>query len=80
MQNLIVFLIVGFAAGYAAWRLMPQALRRWLIGRLRVVAPSGRAWLARLEANAEAGDCGSCRGCATGPSPGDRLHRVAWRR
>jgi Family of unknown function (DUF6587) len=80
MQNLTVFLIVLVAVGYASWRLMPQILRRWLIGRLRRVAPSRRAWLGRLEAKAEAGDCGSCRGCATGPTPGNTLHRVAWRR
>ena len=64
MQPLIVSLIVAAAAGYAAWQLMPQSMRRWLIGRLMVVAPSRRAWLARLEANAENGGCSSCKGCA----------------
>jgi len=66
MQNLAVFLIVTAAAGYAAWQLMPRVLRRWLIGRLRVVAPSRRAWLARMEADAERSGCASCKGCADG--------------
>ena len=61
MQNLAVLLIVVVAAGYAAWQLMPQTLRRWLIGRLRVVTPSRRAWLARLEKNAESSGCGRDR-------------------
>jgi len=65
MQSLTVFLIVAVAAAYAAWLLMPQTLRRWLIGRLRVVVPSGHAWLARLEADAESSGCSSCKGCAT---------------
>ena len=46
MQGLAVSLIVAAAAGYAAWQLMPQSMRRWLIGRLMVVAPSRRARLA----------------------------------
>lgn len=64
MQSLIVFLIVAVATAYATWQLAPQALRRWLIGRLRAVAPSRGAWLSRLEASAESGGCGSCKGCA----------------
>ena len=65
MQGLIVSLIVAAAAGYAAWQLMPQSVRRWLIGRMMVVAPSRRTWLARLEAKAENSGCSSCKGCAT---------------
>ena len=64
MQSLTVFLIVVAAAGYAAWQLMPQSMRRWLIGRLTVVAPSHCAWIARLESAAENSGCGSCKGCA----------------
>jgi len=63
MQNLAAFLIVVVAAGYVAWQLAPQILRRWLIRRLAVVAPSRRAWLARLEENAESRGCDSCKGC-----------------
>lgn len=65
MQDLIAYVIVAAAACYAAWWLVPQSLRHWLIGRLMVVAPSRRAWLARLEAEeAENSGCSSCRGCA----------------
>jgi hypothetical protein len=63
MQSLLVFLIVGGAAAYAAWQLAPRVLRGWLIGRLRVVAPRRRTWLARLEASAESTGCASCKGC-----------------
>jgi hypothetical protein len=76
MQNLAVFLIVTVAAGYAAWQLMPRIVRRWLIGRLRVVAPSRRAWLARVEADAERSGCASCKGCADGGAERDRRSMV----
>lgn len=66
MQSLAVSLIVAGAAGYVAWLLAPQAMRRWLIGRLPVAAPSRRAWLARLEASAAKGACSSCAACAAG--------------
>ena len=72
MQGLTVALIVAAAAGYAGWLLMPQGMRRSLLRRLMVVAPSRRAWLARVEANAETGGCSSCKGCAAGgraPAP-----------
>ena len=45
MQIIIVSVIVAVAAGYAAWQLMPQSMRHWLIGRLMVVAPSHRGLL-----------------------------------
>jgi hypothetical protein len=64
MQGLTVSLIVAAAAAYAAWQLMPQSMRRWLVGRLMVIAPSRRVWLARLEADAENSGCSSCKGCA----------------
>ena len=64
MQGLTVALIVAAAAAYAAWQLMPQSMRHWLIGRLRVVAPSRRVWLARLEAEVENSGCSTCKGCA----------------
>lgn len=64
MQAFTVSLIVAAAACYAAWQFMPRSMRRWLIGRLTVVAPPHRAWLARLEAEAESSGCSSCKGCA----------------
>ena len=64
MQGLTASLIVAVAAAYAAWQVMPQSMRRRLIGRTTAIAPSRRAWLARLEANAEHGECKRCNGCA----------------
>ncbi len=69
MQAVIVFVIVAAAALYASWQLMPRRLRHWLIGRGAAIAPSRRAWLARVEAKAEAGACGSCKGCADDVAP-----------
>jgi hypothetical protein len=70
VQSLIVFVIVAAAAMAAAWQLMPQFMRRWLIRRLAVTAPSQRGLLTRLEANAENSGCGSCKGCSyTGEQP-----------
>jgi hypothetical protein len=73
VQGPIVFLIVAAAAAYAAWQLMPQGMRRWLVGRLAAIAPSRRAWLARLEAGAGDSACGSCKGCADGNAPAARV-------
>jgi len=66
MQNLLVLLIVSAAAGYAAWQLMPRVMRRWLIGRMMIIAPSRRAWLVRLATGAENSGCRSCKGCSAG--------------
>ena len=66
MQNFLVFLIVSAAAGYAAWQLMPRVMRRWLIGLMMIIAPSHRAWFARLAAGAENSGCRSCKGCSAG--------------
>jgi hypothetical protein len=64
MQALAVSIIVAAAAGYAAWQFMPRRMRRWLVGRLMIVAPSLRSSLTRLAARAERGGCHSCKGCA----------------
>jgi len=71
MQGLAVTVIVAAAAVYAAWQLMPRRMRHWIIGRLTAIAPSRRAWFARLEADAESGGCGSCKGCAADAHPPD---------
>jgi len=63
MQTAIVFLIVAAAAAYAAWQLMPQGLRRWLLDRLIVVAPRGASCLLRLRESAESSGCSSCKAC-----------------
>lgn len=81
MQALIVIVIVSMAACYAAWTLMPVALRRWLLAQLRrFTPPAAHALIARL--NAEEAGCNSCKGCASDagapPSPSIKtieLHR-----
>jgi hypothetical protein len=80
MQAVIVAVIVSVAAAYAAWTLMPVALRRWVLAQLRRLMPAAaHALLARL--NAEETGCNSCKGCATdagAPSPAIKtieLHR-----
>ena len=81
MQTLIAFLIVALAAIYAAWLFMPQALRRWLVARLVLIAPrSQRARLARLQADEESVGCSTCKGCETDAKPAStvkpiQLHR-----
>ena len=66
MQALIAYSIVAAAMFYSAWLLMPQALRRWFVARLRSAAPaSQRSWIVRLESAAEDTGCSTCKGCAT---------------
>lgn len=76
MQHLLVFLIVAAAAGYAAWQLMPRVLRRWLIGRMMIIAPSCGAWLARRAIGAENNGCRSCKGCSAGTQAAAAQGRV----
>jgi len=68
MQNLIVVLIVGFAALYAVWRWMPGAWRRGVAAKL--AAGTHRAGLVdaaaadRLAASlGKASGCGACDDC-----------------
>jgi hypothetical protein len=63
VQTLIVSVIVGAAFMATAWQLMPQFMRRGVVRRLALVAPSQRGLLERLAANAENSACGSCKGC-----------------
>ncbi|HEY5928841.1 MAG TPA: hypothetical protein VIU02_00885 [Burkholderiales bacterium] len=74
MQALITYLIVAAASAYAAWLLMPQALRRWLVANLKSVVPASRQkWIARLERASEETGCTTCKACATdekSPTPG----------
>lgn len=69
MQALIAYFIVAAAAVYAAWLLMPQRARRLLIAALTIVAPSRRAWLARLAADSARPGCSTCKGCASDKPP-----------
>lgn len=63
LQAAIVFLLVGGCAVYAAWRLMPAALRRATArGLLRLPLPA--RWRNALGAVAAAGASGcGCSGC-----------------
>lgn len=73
MQALIAYLIVSAALVYAAWLLMPRALRRRLVAYLKSVVPASRQkWVARLERASEETGCTTCKACATdekSPSP-----------
>ena len=75
MQDIAVFVIVALAAGYAAWKLMPRALRvrlaqatvGWAQRRGRLSDQHAAALARRLTA----GGCGQCDSCGTcGPAPG----------
>jgi len=70
MQALIAYSIVAVASAYAAWLLMPQRQRRWIVARLGALMPaSQRGWIARLEkASGETG-CSTCKGCAADGNP-----------
>ncbi len=68
MQVLIVTLLVVGCAGYAAWTLMPAALRRPLAGAL-LSLPLPARLRRRCEAAARtAGGCG-CDGCDHAAKP-----------
>jgi hypothetical protein len=66
MQTVIAYFIVAIASIYAAWLFIPRAARRWLIGRLILIAPSlWRTRLTRLQTTAESDGCSTCKGCET---------------
>ena len=74
MQELAVFVIVGLAASYAVWKLMPRALRArlayatagWAQRRGRLSDNDAAALASRLTGSG-CGDCKSCGSC--GPAP-----------
>ncbi|MCO5978824.1 hypothetical protein [Ideonella oryzae] len=81
LQHLIVALIVGGAGLYAAWTLLPAALRRPLARKLLPLAPNA-AWL-RKAAGSTGGGCGGgdgCCGCSSNSDPAQpkpvTLHRM----
>lgn len=74
MQELAVFVIVGVAASYALWKLMPRALRAHLAHatagwaqRRGQLSDQGAATLASRLTGSGCGDCKSCGAC--GPAP-----------
>ena len=74
MQELAAYVIVGLAASYAAWKLMPRALRArlayatagWVQRRGRLSDTDAAALVSRLTGSG-CGDCKSCGSC--GPAP-----------
>ena len=69
MQTVLTALLVAACSGYAAWKLMPDALRRKLA-----------AWVGR-PLPAASGGCGSgCDGCGSNPpprsTPGESVIRI----
>ena len=63
-QSLAVVLVVAFSFAYAAWTLMPQALRAALArGLLRLPIPASIRQHLLASANANASTCGACSGC-----------------
>jgi hypothetical protein len=77
MQEGAVFVIVALAAGYAASRLMPRALRirlaRTIVSRARRrwgFSDRGSAAIERHLSSGGCGSCDSCGGCPPGPAAG----------
>ena len=75
MQQATVFLIVALAGLYAAWKLMPRALRArlaragvgWARRRGRLSEDKAAALTRRLTASG-CGSCDSCGSCAGAPA------------
>ncbi|HVY05824.1 MAG TPA: hypothetical protein VHB46_07590 [Burkholderiales bacterium] len=81
MQNLIVYLIVAVALGYAIWLFLPRGGRQWLLAQLIAFAPqSTRARLEQLRADPGSAGCSTCKGCEEAPAETSaiktiRIHR-----
>ncbi|MGN6526188.1 MAG: DUF6587 family protein [Burkholderiaceae bacterium] len=82
MQTILALLIVLAATGYSVWKLAPASLRHRFAARSGAIARAGGASesLARrieikavhaAENAAGCGNCGPCKGCATGRSSGE---------
>lgn len=75
MQEISVFVIVALAATYAAWKLMPRALRvrlaqatvGWARRRGRLSDHEAAALARRLTASG-CGSCDSCGACGSEPA------------
>ncbi|MEI7515024.1 MAG: DUF6587 family protein [Betaproteobacteria bacterium] len=71
LQFVIVVLLVALSFTYAAWTLMPQALRVPVAkGLLRLALPTW--WRLRLLSAAQASTGCGCSGCDKAPSPQTR--------
>jgi hypothetical protein len=67
LQSVLVALIVGWCAVFAAWRLASIALRLRVLAALAALpAVLTTPWLARLRARTLERAAGTCAGCASG--------------
>jgi hypothetical protein len=67
LQSVLVALIVGGSAAFAAWRLASVALRLRVLAALGALpAALTTPWLARLKARTLERAAGTCAGCASG--------------
>jgi hypothetical protein len=84
-QQLVVALIVGLAALYSAWTLMPAAGRRRLaalaarqLGRMGAASATAERVEAALAASSGCSECSSCKGCSTPvAAPAPRVATIA---
>jgi hypothetical protein len=67
LQSVLVALIVGGCAVFAAWRLASVALRLRVLAALAALPGAlTTPWLARLKARTLERAAGACAGCASG--------------
>jgi hypothetical protein len=59
LQQLIIALVVLFAAGYVAWSFMPMARRQWLLDLL-AARGIARRWADSHRSRLAAPGCGNC--------------------
>lgn len=67
LQSLIVALVVAGSFVYAAWNLMPAALRRWLASQL-LRLPVPQPFLAPLRKAVQVSGGCDCSGCDRAPA------------
>ena len=65
LQIIVVALIVAACTSYAAWTLMPAALRRWLAMRL-LALPLPERFASTMRKHATASSGCACDGCDHG--------------
>ena len=63
LQQLLIALLVLFAAGYVAWSFMPMSRRQWLLDALAARGVAARAAAAHRKRLATPG-CGNCAAAA----------------
>lgn len=77
LQNLIVALIVGLAALYAAARYLPASVRQRLVHRLTARGATQAKMARWLHTESSCGSgCDSCKACAEPAPPAEGKRRV----